>query len=95
MAVRGMKGEDFNPLLRKRGEKGLGNGIGNQILLERATEMAEQLLGKRKENGPDEDERPNDMEETFSQTAQRFKQFFPFDPHPDPFSTTNTESNVT
>jgi len=75
----------------KKGEECLGNGIGDQILLERAMEMAEQFLCKRKENGSDEDDRSNDMEETFSQTAQRFKQFFPSDPHPDPFSILHKE----
>jgi hypothetical protein len=79
----------------KNGEKGLGNAIGDQILLERAMEMTEQLLGKRKEHGPDEDDRSNNMEETFSQTTQRFKQLFPFDFHSDSFLTNNTESNLT
>jgi hypothetical protein len=52
-------------------------------------EMAEQLLCKWKKDCSDKNDRSDDMKKAFSQTAQRLKDFFPIDSHPDPFSTIN------
>ena len=79
----------------EKGEKGFGNAVSDQIFLEGAMKMAEQFLCKRKEDDSEEDDRPDDMEEAFSQTAQRLEKFFSFDSHPDSFSATDTGCNVT
>jgi hypothetical protein len=45
-------------------------------------EMAEQFLCKREDDEAEKDNRSNDIEEAFPQTAQRLKKFFPSDFHP-------------